>query len=94
MPQTTTYTIRLKGEQHSFPIDCWTSITLDEAATVLSDVTGFKADAIGKWIAGGMENNPPKVVTISHAEAGFATGVHRGTSPAARSTPAFTVQQD
>lgn len=89
-----TYTIRLKGEQHSFPIDCWTSITLDQAATVLSDVTGYRADSITRWITEGMDGNPPKVITISHAEAGRGSGVDRGSSPSPRSTPAFMVQQD
>lgn len=94
MPGPPTYTIRLKGEQHSFPIDCWNSITLDQAATVLSDVTGYTPPTISDWIVDGMENNPPKVVTINHAEMGGLRSASRGTSPTGRSTPAFNVQQD
>lgn len=82
-----TYTIRLRGEQHSFEVAAWTSVSLKAACAVLSDVTGYKPEAIERWIGEAMtsERNRVKVVEISHAERGGFD---------ARSTPSFVISRD
>lgn len=61
------YSVRLKGEVHTFPIDCWASLTIDQIAPVLSDVTGYRESHIRNLIIDGMQGNAPGVVEIIHA---------------------------
>jgi hypothetical protein len=38
----TTYSISLKGEQHTWLVEAWRELTFDAACAILSDLTGYR----------------------------------------------------
>lgn len=39
-----TYSLSIKGEQHSYSVEAWQALSFDQLCVLLSDLTGYKAE--------------------------------------------------
>jgi hypothetical protein len=39
-----TYSLSIKGEQHTYTVEAWLKLTADQLCAVLGDLTGYRAD--------------------------------------------------
>jgi hypothetical protein len=48
MADTTTYSVVIKGEQHTYTVESWRTLTFADVCKILSDLTGYRVDFLAR----------------------------------------------